>query len=348
MKKNGLNILFRTAGGKAPKKELGLGHVFRCLNLASELKGNKIHFLLEDFGGAKKIVLQRGYQNIRVLKKEIDLKQDLKIVQKYIKNKKIDLLIVDRYHVKIPYLKKLQKLVKLVVISDLQNFEFPGDLVVNGFIGFNNKVKKNSFGTKCLLGPHYQILNKKFSERSIRKKQKFDLLVTVGGFDEKNIIDVFLKCLEPNITKIKTKIILGPATSKSKLTKMLEKKYPSNLKIIKSTMDMKQEISKTRFGICSGGITTYEFASMKKPFGIISHVDHQLITASEWEKKGYAKNLGKVGRKTQKDIKNLLNKIVLGQIPYKIKNKNLVDGKGCLRVSREILKFSNYSKDGYQ
>ena len=50
------SILFRTAGGSALNKELGLGHVFRCINLAKSLKGNKIKFLIEDYGSVKKIL----------------------------------------------------------------------------------------------------------------------------------------------------------------------------------------------------------------------------------------------------------------------------------------------------
>jgi len=284
--KNNLRILIRTAGGKETKEELGLGHVYRCLNLASEMKPNKIHFLLEDFGGAKEIVKQRGFRDIQILKKGVQLKDDLKITKNYLKKKKIDLVIVDRYHVKIKYIKDLKKIVRLVVISDLHNVEYPADLVVNGFIGFKNETKRNSYGSKCLLGPQYQIIDKRFSEKYPNIKPTYDLLITVGGYDEKNIIDMFLKCVQPYINKIKTKIIVGPVGKKSKLAQTLEKKYPSRLKIVKSTKNMKKEIILSKFGICSGGITSYEFVAMKKFFAIICVVKHQLITATEWEKKG--------------------------------------------------------------
>ena len=68
-----LNILFRISGGQAPGKELGNGHVFRSMNLAYFFKDQNIWFLLEDFGGAKKILNQNGFKNIIKLKKEISL-----------------------------------------------------------------------------------------------------------------------------------------------------------------------------------------------------------------------------------------------------------------------------------
>jgi len=334
-----VNILFRTAGGKETKQELGLGHIYRCLNLAKELKPNKINFLLEDFGGARRIIEQKGFKNIKSLKKNIQLIEDIKITKKNLEEKKIDLLIVDRYHMKLNYLKIIKKYVKLVVISDLYNTEYPADLVVNGFVGFKNEIKVNSYNSKCLLGPKYQIIDKRFCEKTKNMKQKYDLLITVGGYDEKNIIDKILKVIESHISKIKIKVIVGPIGKKSNFLKNLEKKYPKNLKIIKFTKNMKKEIEETKFGICNGGITSYEFATMKKPFGIICVENHQLKTASEWEKKGSALNFGIMTEYTKIKIKEFLDKIIDKKSPFVIKNKKLVDAKGVLRVVNEILKI---------
>ena len=57
------NILIRTAGGRGKGKEIGLGHIYRVINLSNELKNNKIYFSLEDFGGAKEILKKNGYHN---------------------------------------------------------------------------------------------------------------------------------------------------------------------------------------------------------------------------------------------------------------------------------------------
>ncbi len=339
LKKKNLKILIRTAGGKETQEELGLGHVYRCLNLASELKSNKIHFLLEDFGGAKKIIKQRGFHNIQILKKGIELPDDLKITMSYLKRKKIDLLIVDRYFMKVNYLKTLQKYVKLVVISDLYNIEYPSDLVINGFVGLKNNTKINSYNSKCLLGPKYQIIDKRFSDKRTKNKPVYDLLITAGGYDEKNIIDICLQCLQPYINKIKTKIIVGPVGKKSKLTKKLEKKYYSYLKILESTKNMKKEIISSKFGICSGGITSYEFAAMNRPFAIICTEKHQLITATEWEKTGCALNFGVVSGNTKNKLDKFFQKISERRYHSKIKKTNIVDGNGAARVADEILKI---------
>ena len=134
--------MFRISGGKAPKRELGLGHIFRCLSLAEQLKFNQLFFALEDFGGAQKIIRKEGHQNIFKLGKDIGVAADIRTTSRIIHKEKVDILIVDKYNVSQKYLKELIKHVKVVLVSDLKNIDFPGDLVINGFIGFENKIVK--------------------------------------------------------------------------------------------------------------------------------------------------------------------------------------------------------------
>ena len=65
---------------------------------------------------------------------------------------------------------------------------------------------------------------------------------------------------------------------------------------------MFQEIKKSQFGICSGGITTYEFAAIGIPFAIICQNRHQTVTAKKWEKVYGAINLGMPNKNTHKKV----------------------------------------------
>ena len=132
-----------------------------------------------------------------------------------------------------------------------------------------------------------------------------------------------------NILKIK--IILGPAyIDTQKISKQ------KNLKIIEKTSNMKNEIEHTKFGICGGGITTYEFAAMNIPFAIVSVSQHQLITAKEWEKHGI-KNLGFKNSISEAKIeKIMLNLANTKKFP---KSRVKIDSKGGIRVTKEIMKL---------
>jgi len=336
-------ILFRTIGGRSTEKQIGLGHIYRCINLAKKLKNYRLYFLVEDYGGANKIIKNSGFNNIHVIKKNSSINSDFKITEKFIKKNNIGLVIVDKYKIKLQYLTLLKKIINVVVISDLQKIDFPANLVINGFIGFKNLKMKNKFNTTCLLGPKYQILNEKFSKIIHTKNQKeFTLLATFGGLDGHNISEKMYNPLSKYGNKIKTKIILGPIAKKSHKLINLQREFKESIKIIQKTDNMYYEISNSSFGLSSGGLTTYEFASLGVPFGIVSQVRHQLHTAKEWEKLGLATNLGLVGKNTSKKIEDFIENIVTGKILKK--KTRIVDGLGSERVAKEIVKLIQLDK----
>jgi len=332
-----LRILFKTAGGIAPKKELGLGHIYRTINLAKRMKFHDIYFLLEDYGGAKSILKNNGFENIFIMKAGINLKNDINESKKLIEKLGFKILVVDKFGLNNNYLDSLRNFVKIVVISDLNYINFKADLVVNGFIGFKNSEKRNRYNSSCLIGPKYQILDKRYEiKRKFRKK--YDLIASFGGYDEKNICDILLKSLERYLPKIKAKIVLGNATKKTPIIRKFERKYSKYVSIVQTSENFHEDICQSKYGLCSGGITSYEYASSGIPFGIICQVKHQLKTAKIWEKNCTAQNLGLVGCHTYKKIENFLTHIIEGELPYPYKKSNLVDGLGGKRVATEILK----------
>ena len=330
-----LNILFRISGGKAPGKELGYGHVFRSKNLAYFFRQHNVWFLLEDYGGAKNILVKNGIKKIINLKCDCSIEEDVNTTINIIKEKKIDIFINDVYKANNFYLKKIRSITKTVLITDLKKYKYSADLVVNGFIGFKNQIIKDG-KKKFLLGPRYQILDHRFTV-SRKIKTKNDLLVTFGGYDENNITEIFLEEIIKYDGKIKTKIIHGPSSIKTKRIKKIEKGIMRNVSIVKYA-DMYKEISQTKFGLCSGGITTYEFATMGIPFAIIPQVKHQNLTANIWAKKKMCVNLGNIGKDTGKKISKYLESIML--------NNNEIDFKsirtnGGENVHNEIIKLAN-------
>ena len=91
------NILFRVSGGRAFNKELGLGHIYRAINLALELKPDNIFFLVEDYGNVKNLLLNWGFTNIFLLQNGIKIDSDIIETTNLLHEKKIDILIVDKY-----------------------------------------------------------------------------------------------------------------------------------------------------------------------------------------------------------------------------------------------------------
>lgn len=315
-----------------------MGHIYRCANLADKLKNFQINFLIEDYANAGKILKQKGFKNFFYLNQGTSLKNDITITKKLISKEKIDLLIIDKYQVPNEYVRNVAKYVKTAVISDLDRIDFSADLVINGFVGFKNKVSLNRYGTKCLLGPSFQVLEKSYA-KNIKIKKQFHLLATFGGYDEHNLIEKLVKILTKYLDSIKVMIILGPATPSSKKILTIAKKYSNSLEIISQTKDLRKLIAKSDFGICSGGITSYEFARVGVPFAIICQHKHQIITAKEWNKLGIALNFGLLNSTIDKKIDNYIQNIIENKI-YLKKNTKIVDGKGSDRIAKQINKLT--------
>jgi len=334
-----LKILIRTSGGSAKKKELGFGHIFRSINLSKMISDNEIFFLIEDHGGVKSVLQKNKIRNSIFLPKNLNLNKDIMITKKILNEKKIDILIVDKYNINIKFFKGISNEVKIVYISDLKKIQFPVDLVINGFIGFKNKVSRNKYNAKCLIGPKYQIINEKFVLNKLEKRP-INLLVTFGGFDENGLIELVIKRWLNMKEKFKMKIILGPGTKESKFIQNNKKKYSKLLIIQKETTKMYSEMSKTKFGLCSGGITSYEFAIMNIPFGIICMTDHQRLTANEWQKKNVAKNLGVYNLRLAKKVDNFLKLILTDKLSLK-KSRQIINQHGIKTIQKEIIKLVN-------
>jgi len=139
MKQKKLKILFRTYGGKVKNKQTGLGHIFRCINLSYPLKHSAdIHFLVEDYGGVKKILNQYRFKQFSSLSRNISLSSDIRKTIQYINDNKIDILIIDKHKTDLKYLKELKNIVKTVIITDLKNVNLPVDILINGYIGLKS------------------------------------------------------------------------------------------------------------------------------------------------------------------------------------------------------------------
>jgi spore coat polysaccharide biosynthesis predicted glycosyltransferase SpsG len=335
-----MKILFSTAGGKARNTQLGTGHIHRCMNLADCMTNFENYFLLEDYGNAKEIIIEKGFKNILSINPNLTLKSKILKIEKIVKEQNIDVVIFDKFNIENLIIKKIRMLTKVVVISDLKKIDYNADMVVNGFIGFKNKKIKNKFGSKCILGPSYQILNKNYAKKN-RIKKTTKLLVTFGGFDESNLTELFLKVFIKFKFNIKIKVILGPVSIKSKNIKEIKSKFSKTIKIIDKEKSLQNVISSSEYGICGGGITTYEFASMNVPFVIIYQHEHQQITGKIWEKKFKIKNLGFPDNKIESKIETYLKNIQNETISEKKNFKNVVDGKGVFRVAKEIKNLLN-------
>ncbi|QNU67123.1 hypothetical protein EHE19_000775 [Ruminiclostridium herbifermentans] len=186
------NIAIRADGGPA----VGMGHIMRCLAIAEQLKilGCRIYFLCRYKQGLDRIKAM-GFEAFEIVIKTDEtqgqncekenektnsgfnygsieeLKEDILATCAIIKQQGCDLILIDKYNLSSDYFINIKTLgIKLAFIDDLNLFDCPADIIINGNINAKLLGYKQCFaGQKLLLGTNYTPLRSEFRDVHERK-----------------------------------------------------------------------------------------------------------------------------------------------------------------------------------
>jgi len=305
-----LSIL--TEGGK----DIGFGHITRCLSLFQAVKEkNIIPLLLVNADESAKYLLKGTNCELFNWLKERDRLLD--------RIDNADVVIIDSYLADISLYIAISKLVKRAVyIDDNNRLNYPKGIVVNSSI-FAEEISYPINGdVTYLLGTEYAPLRKEFwgaSERVINKKPK-NVLVTFGGMEYSNFIQKLVSYFKGRFDFIFT---VTDDKNRVGAKKMLSLMLQADL------------------CISGGGQTTYELARCGVPTIGICFADNQLINLEGWAKTGFLEFVGwyekkSLFKKIEKDlirVSSYKKRIEINRI-----GRKFVDGQGAKRVTQEMLK----------
>jgi len=173
--------LFRVDSGK----EVGIGHVIRCIALAQQLTDQNVYFLCRKAeGNANALIESSGFKVIELevgIPEEKDAFKTLEVIDR----NNIATVIVDHYGLGIAWEDKIKSSMNLVVIDDYPDRKHNAHLWIDS--GRQPTVTDNEYN---LFGPEYCLLRKDFiqlrnlaiSERN--KTKTIDrILISFGGTD---------------------------------------------------------------------------------------------------------------------------------------------------------------------
>lgn len=326
-----MKVFIITEGGK----DIGFGHIIRCLSLyqAFEGKGIKPKFIINGDNDIECLLNGANYQLLNWIKKADK-------VFKLTKN--ADIAIIDSYLADVSFYEKLSNLVKILVyIDDNKRLDYPKGIVVNGSIYAEELDYPQKDGSIYLLGADYILLRKEFwevPEKEIKDKIK-SIMVTFGGDDAKNMTPKILKFLNKECLNLKKNIIIGKAFQNiDEIKKKADKS--TNLIYYPNAEKMKEIMLESDIAISAGGQTLYELARVGVPTIGICVAENQLENMKEWEKTGFLEYIGwynknNIIEKIDKLLKNLGN-IKIRKSKSKIGRK-FVNGKGSIRIIKILL-----------
>lgn len=343
-------ILVRVDAGS----HVGLGHLHRCLSLASALRRKDADcvFLTNSERAVQDRVVTLGFA-VHALDSvesgsEGDWRQTLEVAEQH----QCGAVVADSYRVDAGYLSRLRAGGLFVaVIDDLASLPFPCHLVINGGVQAESLPCRPSTGdTRFLLGPKYALLREEFWDVSSRtvKDEVRNVLVTMGGADGRNLTPTILEVLDPLRGEFSVTVVVGPFFNNHVEIEAVVEHSQRRIRLLQSPDSMYQLMLEADLAISGGGQTLYELAATGTPAvavqvaenqagNIQSLAQHGVVSPISFEcREQLCAALGDEVGRLLADSERRRQMSRAGQ--------ELVDGKGAVRCATTLLKLNSSSR----
>jgi len=254
-------IVFRVDGNR----NIGLGHIYRCLTIADRLMAHQVYFLMNKKHtlGIKKV--QEYNYKIILYNNENELFQKIDLFEPHI-------IINDILDTSAEYIKKINsRKIFSINFEDLGEGSEKCNVLFNALYEWSERPKNNKY-----FGYKYECLREEFylfNYKRTTKDKVTNILISFGGTDLNNLTFKVLSTLVRLEFKSKISVILGLGYKyKNKLKKYATQKNLQgfDINIIENTKFIVQYINESDIGITSNGRTVYEFVSLGIPVITIS------------------------------------------------------------------------------
>ena len=328
-------ILIRADGSHA----LGMGHIYRTLNLADVLSSwAKVSFLTRgDEIAAAKLAEKYPTETARSDDEEYAL----------IRVAHPDAIIVDKLNTNAVYMKKLKTLSRALI-----SFDDCGEGVHEADIAFNvlyhcDKPHKAS-STRFFTESSYAIINPDFSETHRTKRTgPLRVLMTMGGADTLGLTPGVIETLDSLPEKFAITAVIGPAfrhyPELEKAVAVCTRKVDVRINV----SDMWNVMAESDLAISAGGNTLFELAATGTPAVVLCEELFEVETADRMMKAGICENLGYSKRVDEERLRKTVQRMIADPDRLKtmsLAGRRLVDGLGSERVSEIIRNTLNEEK----
>lgn len=282
--------------------EIGTGHIYRGLSIASKLVNHEVIFLLDEAQELGiEIVKNNNYPFIthnsnKGKGKEADEKAKEEIIEKIVEYDP-DIIINDILNTNSKYTKTLRDNGFFIV-----NFEDVGGGVKYAHLVFD-ALYEHKIPLKNLYSGHrYYILKDEFYYQSFKKidKEVNRILLTFGGTDPNNLTEKTLEAILESKYQNEIEIILGLGYSKKE---EIQEKYKDNerISIYENVKNMSEHMHNADLIFTSAGRTMYEIASLGVPCICLCQNERELSHIFGNIEHGFI-NLGLGSRVSKEDL----------------------------------------------
>lgn len=268
-------------------KEIGMGHIMRCLSIADAAKGYGIEaaFLLAD-DTCCTLIKNRGFQTIVLGTDYRDMLSELGKLAEIVSSQK-DMILVDSYQVSAEYYRCLMEITRVACLEDMGE-AYPVDLLINYNIyapKLQALYEAQKAPKRILLGTKYLPLRKDFlsdTEYEIKEKVR-DVLITTGGSDPFFISHALMEYFSQDAELVKQEIcwhiLSGPFNIHGEKLKSIYGKSDESkcFKVVihENVQDMKTLLKSCDIVLSATGSTIYEVSSLGVPLIVFYFAENQ-------------------------------------------------------------------------
>lgn len=318
----GPDVIFRVDGGK----EIGMGHIYRCITLAQELReklNSNISFVTNEnyCGGLKK--LRSTEFDVKTINGDNGIESLVSLEP--------DIIFVDILNTDDEYIKPLRGISAAVInLEDLGGGADHADYVINALYE-RQKEHQNQ-----LFGADYVVIEEKYYQQQPEIISDIEnVLLTFGGSDPSNLSTNVAKEVSTKELPYRFRLVIGPDFMHEKKFASITRELASNIEVLRDIVNMEEMMKWADVAICSGGRTAYELAATGTPSIVIAHNDREMDRMRDLDGIGA---IDFVGHAQEINYETILEKLIALDNDYQRRiemSKNaqeFVDGNGVQRI----------------
>lgn len=317
-------------------RNIGLGHIRRCLSLADALKlyDAEVEFFIHGDDMAGSLMRNSGYSYSWI--QEPGGLPTPEVLSTS------DALIVDSYFLETSHFQRCTGMVPIVTaIDDMGKHSLPVDIVVNqnlSALQLNYSVRED---TQCLFGADYALLSQKFLKlRDREKPDQLRILIVMGGTDLHRQTEKVIDAISGLPATFYLDIVIGPSSDSLEEIRRAAAALSMLAYVHIDPPDIASVMARATLAISTGGVTALELACLGIPTVVLTVADNQLAPAEALSRHGAVFNLGPYDQIRPDELVTILRGLLVdpvSRMKMARAGRKFVDGLGAQRVAEAIM-----------
>lgn len=246
----------------AGNSEIGLGHVYRGLSIASDLAAHAVEFFVPAHS-------QLAAERLSLHNYPVTVSDGEDLLDKLTEFGP-DVIVNDTLDTSADYMPALKALSsRLVSLEDLGAGADMADVVINALYP-ERHVRANAYH-----GPDFVVLRDEFlfSEPKVAREQVTSVLITFGGTDPSDLTRTVLKAISETcrVRNIGVTVIFGPGYDGERVIE-----YGEHVQVLRDVRSMAEHMRAADIIFTSAGRTVYEIACLGTPTIVLAQNTREL------------------------------------------------------------------------